>query len=44
MRFGKQPLVGYVLVAPEAFDGTDALAGWVQRGIEFVSTLPERAR
>jgi hypothetical protein len=43
MRFGRRPLVGYVLVAPEAHLDKVALSAWVQRGIAFVSTLPPKA-
>jgi TfoX-like protein len=40
MRFAGRPVMGYVLVAPDGYRATTALATWVQRGIDFVSTLP----
>ena len=40
MQFAGRPVMGYVLVAPDGYVATTALATWVQRGIDFVSTLP----
>ena len=42
MQFAGRPLIGYVLVAPEGYRETTALEAWLQRGIDFVSTLPAK--
>ncbi len=42
MEFAGRPLAGYVCVDPEGFPTDRALAAWVQRGIDFVSTLPAK--
>jgi len=42
MDFTGRPLHGYVYVAPEGYQGTSVLKQWVQRGIDFVSTLPAK--
>lgn len=42
MEFAGRPLAGYVCVDPEGFPTDAALATWVQRGIDFVSTLPAK--
>jgi len=39
MKFGGRPLAGFVLVDPEGCQTDKALAAWVQRGLDFVSTL-----
>ena len=41
MAFGSRTLAGYVLVEPEGIQSEAELAGWVERAIEFVSTLPQ---
>ncbi len=38
---GRRP-TGFVLVDPEGYRTDSALARWVQRGIDFVSTLPAK--
>jgi hypothetical protein len=43
MQLGGRPLIGYVLVAPEGYRATAALEAWLQRGVDFISTLPSRA-
>lgn len=40
MKFGNRPLAGFVLIEPEGYRSDAALASWIQRGIDFVSTLP----
>jgi hypothetical protein len=42
MQLGGRPLIGYVLVAPEGYRATAALETWLQRGMDFVSTLPAK--
>jgi hypothetical protein len=42
MQFADRPLIGYVLVAPEGYRATTALEAWLQRGVDFVSTLPAK--
>jgi TfoX/Sxy family transcriptional regulator of competence genes len=39
MRFAGRTLSGFVCVEPAGFASDDALAGWVQRGLGFVSGL-----
>ena len=33
---------GWVLVEPEGVEGDDQLAGWIQRAVKFVGTLPAK--
>ena len=40
MRFAGRALSGFICVEPAGFAADDALAGWVQRGLDFVSGLP----
>jgi hypothetical protein len=40
MEFAGRPLAGFVLVDPEGFRTDATLKAWVQRGLEFVATLP----
>lgn len=42
MDFTGRPLSGMVYVDPSGFKTDAALAEWVQRGIDFVSTLPAK--
>lgn len=42
MKFAGRPLAGYVCIDPEGCRTDAALAKWVQRGIDFVSTLPAK--
>lgn len=42
MRFGDRDLSGFVCVEPAGFATDDALARWVQRGLDFVSRLPRK--
>jgi len=40
MAFAGRPLAGFVLVDPAGFPTDAALASWIQRGIDFASSLP----
>jgi TfoX/Sxy family transcriptional regulator of competence genes len=40
MKFAGRALSGFVCVDPAGFAADDALARWVQRGLDFVSGLP----
>ena len=40
MQFAGRALSGFICVEPAGFAADDALAGWVQRGLEFASRLP----
>src|SRR5262245_9403255 len=42
MEFAGRRLAGFVCVEPEGFRTSAALAAWVQRGIDFVATLPAK--
>ena len=34
--------VGFICIEPEGYAADDALASWVQRGLDFVSALPAK--
>jgi TfoX/Sxy family transcriptional regulator of competence genes len=40
MQFAGRALSGFICVEPAGFAADDALARWVQRGVDFVSGLP----
>ena len=42
MKFAGRPLAGFVCVDPGGYRTDAALAKWIQRGIDFVSTLPTK--
>jgi len=42
MVFAHKPLAGYVLIDPEGCEMDEALATWIQRGLDFVATLPAK--
>jgi hypothetical protein len=42
MKFAGKALGGFVCVDPEGFRTATELATWVQRGIDFVSTIPAK--
>lgn len=42
MRLGGRVLSGFVCVDPAGFAADEALAWWVQRGLDFVASLPAR--
>jgi hypothetical protein len=43
MIFAGRKLAGFVCVDPGGYRTEAALAAWVQRGIDFVSTLPAKS-
>lgn len=43
MDFTGRPLAGMVYVDPQGYKTDAALAGWVRRGLDFVSELPRKA-
>ncbi len=40
MLFAGRDLSGFICIKPEGYAADDALASWVQRGLDFVSGLP----
>ena len=42
MFLGGRVLSGFICVEPAGYAADDALAGWVQRGLDFVSRLPAK--
>ena len=42
MDFTGKPLKGFVYVAPKGFESDDDLQSWINRGMEFVKTLPAK--
>lgn len=42
MQFAGRALSGFICVEPAGFAADDALARWVQRGLDFVSGLPAK--
>jgi TfoX/Sxy family transcriptional regulator of competence genes len=40
MQFAGRELSGFICVEPAGFAADDALASWVQRGLDFVAGLP----
>lgn len=38
----KRPMRGWVLVAPERLEDMSSIREWVERGVEFVETLPAK--
>ena len=38
----KRPMRGWVMVGPEGLDDMTAIRAWVERGVEFVETLPPK--
>src|SRR4029077_422923 len=43
MQLGGRTLSGFICVEPAGFAADDALASWVQRGLDFVSGLPAKS-
>ena len=43
MDFTGKPMKGYVLVEPNGVASDAALEFWVNKGLEFASSLPEKA-
>jgi len=44
MLFGGWALSGFICIEPEGYAADDALASWVQRGLDFVSRRSRSAR
>ncbi len=42
MLFAGRVLPGFICIEPEGYAADDALASWVQRGLDFVSGLPAK--
>ena len=42
LEMGGRLVRGFVLIDPEGFPTDAALTAWVQRGLDFVGTLPKR--
>ena len=42
MVFGDRILSGFICVEPAGYAADDALANWVERGLDFVATLPAK--
>ncbi|HXJ32184.1 MAG TPA: TfoX/Sxy family protein [Gemmatimonadales bacterium] len=42
MQFAGRPLAGFICVKPAGYRTDEALRTWLQRGIDFVATLPSR--
>jgi TfoX/Sxy family transcriptional regulator of competence genes len=42
MDFTGRPLAGFVYVDRAGYEAPDALLRWIERGVEFVRTLPPR--
>ena len=42
MDFTGRPMKGYVYVEPKGFEADDELKNWVNRGLEFVLSLPPK--
>jgi TfoX/Sxy family transcriptional regulator of competence genes len=42
MLFAGRALSGFVCIEPDGYAADDALASWVQRGLDFVSGLPAK--
>ena len=40
MLFAGRALSGFICIEPEGYAADEALASWVQRGLDFVSGLP----
>lgn len=39
---GGKPMAGWILVAPQGWENELDLAGWIDKGFEYASTLPEK--
>jgi TfoX N-terminal domain len=42
MEFAGHPMAGFVRVEPGGYGTDAALGAWIQRGLDFVSTLPPK--
>jgi TfoX/Sxy family transcriptional regulator of competence genes len=43
MKMGTRTMTGFVRVEPDGYRSDAALKKWVQRGLDFVATMPARA-
>jgi hypothetical protein len=43
MLFAGRALSGFICIDPEGYAADEALASWVQRGLDFDSGLPAKA-
>jgi hypothetical protein len=43
LEMGGRPVRAFVLVDPDGFSTDTALTAWVQRGLDFVATLPAKS-
>lgn len=37
-----KPMNGWVMIEPEGLEDDDQLAGWIERAVKFVKTLPKK--
>lgn len=37
-----KPMSGWVMVAPQGYEAESELKGWVQQGVEFAQSLPQK--
>jgi hypothetical protein len=44
MEMGGRPMTGFVRVDPDGYRTDAALRKWLQRGLDFVATLPAKPR
>jgi len=44
MEFAGRPLAGFVCIDPSGYRTEKQLAAWVERGIDFASSLPSKKR
>lgn len=44
MDFTGRAMRGFIYVGPGGYETDEALAGWVARSLEFVSTLPPKGK
>ena len=42
MDFTGRPMKGFVFVGPPGYADDESLAGWVERGVRFVTSLPPK--
>ena len=42
MRFVGRALSGFICIEPDGYAADDTLAGWMQRGLDFVCGLPAK--
>jgi TfoX/Sxy family transcriptional regulator of competence genes len=42
MDFTGKPMQGFIFVEPEGYESDEDLEGWLQRGMDYVLTLPAK--